>query len=116
MSTNLLIISILFSIFIIVFILGLVYKKKIKVKYALVWLILFFVLFLALIIPGFLESLTKLFGFQVSGNLVLSIIVGLLVIISIITTVIISGQNNSIRELTQELAILKKEIDNKKEK
>lgn len=113
MSTNLTFFSIIFSIFIIAFVCFLIIKKKIRVKYGLVWIFLFFILFLALVIPGFLDNITNFFGFQTASNLVICIIIGVLIIINIVLTVVISTQNKNIRKLIQELAILKKDSNKK---
>lgn len=109
MSTSLKIVSIAFSIFIIFFILFLFRKRKVNIKYSLIWFILFALLFIATIIPGFLEFITKLLGFRTPSNMVVSLIISVLVIISISLTVIVSQQDRKIRLLIQEVSMLKKE-------
>lgn len=111
MSTNLIIASILFSVFIIVSILVLLRKKKVNIKYSLIWIILFFILLIATIIPGFLVWVTHLLGFKTASNMVFSLILAVLVIISITLTVIVSQQDKKIRLLIQEVSILKKNED-----
>ena len=109
MSTNLIIASILFSVFIIVSILVLLRKKKVNIKYSLIWIFLFVILLIATIIPGFLVWITHLLGFKTASNMVFSLILAVLVIISITLTVIVSQQDKKIRLLIQEISILKKE-------
>ncbi|MDO5329382.1 MAG: DUF2304 domain-containing protein [Coriobacteriia bacterium] len=110
MSTNLIIVSSLFCIFVIALIIFLTIKKRIKIKYAIIWILLFAILLLSIIIPGLMQWLTALLGFQTSSNMIICIIVSILVLISIATTAIISHQNKTIRNLVQEIAILNKKI------
>lgn len=115
MSLNLIIVSILFSFSIIISILILLRKKKITIKYSLIWILLFSILLIATIIPGFLVWITHLLGFKTASNMVFSLVLGVLVIISITLTVIVSKQEKMIRLLIQELSILKKNIGEKNE-
>lgn len=107
MSFNLILVSSCFSLIIILLILYFLKKNKINIKYALVWLLLFGFLFISILIPGFLEWITHILGFQMSSNMILSIIIGLLVIINISLTTIVSSQDKKIRLLIQEVSILK---------
>lgn len=108
MSTNLIFISGLFSIIIIIFILYLIKKENVNIKYSLVWLVLFILLLICLLIPGLLETITRILGFQTASNMVLSLLIAVLVIINIVNTVINSNQDKKIRLLIQEISILKK--------
>ncbi len=107
MSFNLILVSSCFSLIVILLILYFLKKSKINIKYALVWLLLFGFLFISILIPGFLEWITHILGFQMSSNMILSIIIGLLVIINISLTTIVSSQDKKIRLLIQEVSILK---------
>lgn len=109
MSINLIIIASIFCVAIMIFICYLIAVKKIRLKYGLVWLILFFLLLLLILIPGLLEAITQLLGFQTASNMILCAIIGLLVILSIVNTVAISTLSKQNRILTQELAIYKQE-------
>lgn len=108
MSTSLVLVSGIFSVFIIIFIIYLVHREKVNIKYSLVWLILFLALLICLIVPGLLNGITKLLGFQTPSNMVLSLLIAVLVVINISNTVINSNQDKKIRLLVQELSILKK--------
>lgn len=116
MSTNLIIVSILFSLFIIISIFILLRKKRVNIKYSLIWIILFTILLIATIIPGFLVWITHLLGFKTASNMVFSLILAVLVIITIALTVIVSQQDKKIRLLIQEISILKSNIGDKDEK
>ena len=116
MSINLTIVSVLFSLFIILSILILLRKNKVSIKYSLIWIVLFLVLLVATVIPGFLVWVTYLLGFKTASNMVFSLIIAVLVVITISLTVIASKQDKMIRLLIQEISILKKkgEINDKK--
>ena len=111
MSTNLVFVSGIFSLIIIIFILYLIKKENVNIKYSLVWLLLFIILLICLFVPGLLNYITKVLGFQTASNMVLSLLIAVLVIINISNTVINSHQDKKIRLLIQEISILKKEID-----
>ena len=111
MSTNLIVVSGIFSVIIVVFILYLIKKENVNIKYSLVWLVLFVLLLICLLVPGLLEFITKLLGFQTSSNMVLSLLIAVLVIINITNTVINSHQDKKIRLLVQEISILKRKIN-----
>ncbi len=108
MSTNLIFASGIFSIVIIIFILYLIKKENVNIKYSLVWLVLFILLLICLLVPGLLEYITRMLGFQTSSNMVLSLLIAVLVIINITNTVINSHQDKKIRLLIQEVSMLKK--------
>ena len=115
MSTSLMISSILFSLFIIVSVLIMLRKGKINIKYSLIWLLLFTLLLIAALIPNFLVWITNLLGFKTASNMVISIILAVLVIITIALTVIVSKQDKKIRLLIQELSMLKNKSREKNE-
>ena len=110
MSTSLIFVSGIFSISVITFILYLIRKENVNIKYSLIWLILFIILLICLFIPGLLNYITKMLGFQTASNMVLSLLIAVLVIINISNTVINSHQDKKIRLLIQEISILKKDL------
>ncbi len=111
MSGNLIFFFFLFSIFIILLILYLIRKEKINIKYSLVWLVLFLALLICLFVPGLLNYITKLLGFQTASNMVLSLLIAVLVVINITNTVINSHQDKKIRLLIQEISLMKENVN-----
>ena len=111
MSTNLIIASIIFSSFIIIFILILLRRRKINIKYSLIWILLFTILFIAALVPNFLIWITHVLGFTTSSNMVFSLKIGVLIVISIALTLIVSTQDRKIRLMIQEVSILKKDTN-----
>lgn len=113
MTINLKLVSIIFIFAIILLIFYYIKKKKINIKYSTIWIVLFSIMFIFLIIPGFLEKMTKLLGFSISSNMIFSLLIGVLVIINITFTAILSSQDRKIRLLIQEISILKRKNDGK---
>lgn len=107
MGIELKISAIIFLLFMIIFVLYLVRKEKITIKYSLVWILPCVVLLIFVLVPGFLTWTTNLLGFQTASNMVLSLLIGLLMVISIALTVIVSKQKEQIRLLVQEVSLLK---------
>lgn len=107
MSLELKITALIAIIFIILLILHYVKKEKILIKYSLVWLLPCIVLLVFVLVPGFLTWTTNMLGFQTASNMILTLLVGLLLIITIALTVIVSTQKEQIRLLIQEVSLLK---------
>ena len=109
MNINLSFVSIVFCVFVIIFLLILLKREKVSIKYSLVWFVLFLVLFISLLIPGFMNFITKILGFQMASNMLLSLFISVLVVINISLTVIVSSHDKKIRLLIQEISLLKGE-------
>lgn len=109
MSFELALSSIIFLLFIMFFILHLVKKRRISVKYSLVWLIPCVILIIFTLVPGLMSFVTNLLGFQTASNMILTLLICFLMIITIALTVIVTNQKDKIRLLIQEVSLLKKE-------
>lgn len=107
MSINLQIISISFIVIVLICILYILRKGRITIKYSLPWIFACLILLLLTIFPGLLNFFTKLLGFNVGSNMIFAGLIAMLIFINIVLTVIISGQNNKIRLLIQEVSLLK---------
>ena len=88
-------------------VLALVAKKRVPVKYSLFWFFASAVIILVGAVPNFIGFFTKIVGFELISNLAIGIIVGLLLLITLLLTVIVSDQNKRITKLIQEVSILK---------
>lgn len=82
-------------------------RSRIPVKYSLVWILSSFIILLIAIVPQLFINIAELFGFVTMSNLVISMFIFLLLMISLTLTVIVSGQRKKITLITQELSILK---------
>ena len=116
MTLKQLLYSVLFIIVIIYSILFILKKGRIDIKYAIIWLFAFGLMLLMLILPNFLKYITELLGFRLSSNLIFAFFIAVLIFINISLTIIISGLNNKVRLLIQEMSLLKKEVEDNEKK
>lgn len=107
MSTRLLLGSLISIFIVMIIILNILRKGRMNIKYSLVWLLAFGMLFICLIIPGLLPFITSFLGFGLSSNLIIVCFIAILIFINISLTIIISGLNEKVRVLIQEVSILK---------
>ncbi len=114
MSKTIIISLIVFSFIWLIIILRDVRKGNISIKYSLIWLLMAIILLLVGVFPSFMEFVAESFGFTTISNLVIGIILTLLLLITLVLTHIVTKQKNQIRELTQEVALIKEKIKNKK--
>ena len=82
-------------------------KRRIPVKYSLVWMVSSLIILLIAIIPGVFIKIANLLGFVTMSNLVIAMFIFILLMISLMLTVIVSGQRRKITLLIQEISMLK---------
>lgn len=116
MTNSLILYCCIFMFAVMTLIFYLIKKDKINIKYSLIWIIILGILLIFLLIPGLLGYVTKLLGFNLSSNMIFSLLIGSLVVINISTTSIVSSQDKKIRLLIQEVSLLKDEKGKKNEK
>lgn len=110
MSINLIITSLGFLAIIFASIIYILRKGRITVKYSFVWFFAILVLLLFTLFPGLFLWITKILGFSVGSNMIFAGLIGMLMFINLALTVIISGQNEKIRLLIQEISIIKEKV------
>lgn len=113
MSYKLNIVALVFAILLLYIVLYIVRKGRISIKYSFVWLFSSLFLIAAALIPSLVKYLSDLFGFQTVSNMVFSLLFAVLIFITLSLTIIVSGQNEKIRLLIQEISILKQEQNKK---
>ena len=114
MSKSLIISLIIYSIVWIIIILKSVRNGKISVRYSLIWFVMALAILFVGVFPKFMELLAKTFGFTTISNLVIGIILTLLMFITLVLTMILTNQKTQIKNLTQEISMLKKDVKNEK--
>ena len=82
-------------------------KNKISVKYSIVWYFCLLLLTLFTVFPNLLGYVTNLVGIQVSSNFLFAFMIGVLFIITLSLTKIVSEQQEKIKQLVQEISIIK---------
>ena len=85
-------------------------KDKIPVKYSVIWFFSGLVLLIVALFPNFMTSIAKILGFKILSNMLLFLLVGLLIMITMSLTIIVSSQKKQIKNLTQEISLLKSEV------
>ena len=85
-----------------------VLKKKLEIKYVLSWIIVDFCLLIIDLFPSILTFLCKCLGIQLASNMMVAII--LLFLLALSHTILLSKLVESNKNLTQEIALLKKEL------
>ena len=107
MSKELTICSLAIIAIIVITVLRLAKKEKISIKYSLVWLFPCFLMLLFIVIPGFMDLVTKTLGFQTASNMIILVLIGFLFVVNIALTVIVTNQKEKIRLLIQEVSMMK---------
>jgi hypothetical protein len=88
-------------------------QKKLNLQYTLTWLALLFFVLLVTIIPGLLNVLSSLMGVVLPINMIFFIGFVFTLIIIYRLTIAISKQSEQIKELTQKVALMEKEKNDK---
>ena len=101
--------ALIFILFLFVLVTYYVKKNKISIKYSIVWYSCLLALTLFTIFPDVLGFVTEFFGIQVSSNFIFAFMIGVLFIITMSLTIIVSEQQEKIKMLVQEISILKKD-------
>lgn len=111
MSRSLKIVLLLAVLIYIFFILAAVKKKKMRINYLIIWMIIGLALVIALLLPNFIEILSKLTGFELVINMIFSgAIFVILYLIFDLTKLMTQEQNKNVA-LIQEISILKKRVE-----
>lgn len=91
-------------------------RKKMDITFSLFWLIIGCLLIIAVIVPNFIETISKSLGFQAPSNMlfVVAIFVAFYSIFNL--TIIVSKEYKKNVALIQEVSILKKRVEKLEEK
>ena len=102
-----------------IFIIGIansIKKNDVNIKYSLIWLFSGVLIIIVTIIPNLLEILSNFLGFELVSNMIFLLAILVSLVLSYSFTVILSRHAKRIRLLTQEISILKAEIEEKNKK
>lgn len=109
MSLAVQLVALAFILFLFILVTYYVKKNKISIKYSIVWYLSLLVLTIFTIFPVILGYVTKLIGIQLSSNFIFAFMIGVLFVITLSLTIIVSEQQDKIKMLIQEVSILKNE-------
>lgn len=93
-----------------------VVKKRLNIRYSIVWLLWALMSLVMAVFPEIFYSLSDLLGIQMPVNTVFLIMTALLYALTFYVYIMISKHNEEIIKLTYEVASLKKELEEIKEK
>lgn len=104
---------ILFSVSVLfcIFILSMIRDKKLELKFALTWLLTGFSFVMLSVFPGIAKIIAKLLHIKEPVNALFLSIIFFLLLIVFTLTIALSRNANRVKSLTQEIGILKLEID-----
>ncbi len=98
-------------IFFVIIMIAFIKKDNISIKYSLIWLASCLISIIIILVPQFLERLSKILGFELASNMIFMIAIGVLFAISFSFTIIVSKQTQKIRLLIQEVSMLKSRVE-----
>ena len=107
------IISIIASLLIFVVVITLIRRRKLKTEYSLIWLSVSVVFIVFSFWRTGIDKLAKLFGIAYSPSVLFIILLIGIILLLIEFSIIISKQAERIKVLVQELALFKREIEEK---
>lgn len=97
-----------------VLIVNMVRKKKLDLRYALSWLSVLVLMLILDVFPQIVFWLTELVGIDTPSNMVFFVGFLFLVVLIYVSTVSISHLSQKTKRLTQEVALLRKELSEMK--
>lgn len=98
------------------FIINMVRNKKVDLRYALSWMFLAVILLLLDVFPQIVYIIAELVGIETPSNMVFFFGFLFVVILVYSLTVSVSRLSIKTKRLTQEIALLRKELERKNEK
>ena len=93
-----------------VIIINMVRKKSLDLRYALIWLALIAMILVIVIVPGLLGVITHFLGIYDSMNMVFFMGFVFLIVVTFFLTAALSRNSNRIKALTQQVALLEKQV------
>lgn len=115
MTLRLQIIIAVLVVLILVYMINMVRKHSIDLRYSLKWFLLCILVLILDVFPGILTWLAKLAGIAVPSNMIFFVAILLLLLTVYSLTASVSRLSEKTRRLTQEIAILRDEVERLKE-
>ncbi len=88
-------------------------KRVIDIRHALVWLVVCILLLILDIFPALLEGISRFLGFALPVNMLFFLGFLLAIIIIFGLSAKVSKLNEQVKQMTQDLALLKNELEEK---
>jgi len=90
--------------------------KNMRINYLIFWSITGVALIIALIVPNFVDNISKFLGFELSINMIFSLAIFIILYLIFDLTRLITKEQNKNILLIQEISMLKKRIEELEEK
>lgn len=110
-SNRIYLVSFIGSLLFLIFIVESVRKQKLKEAYSLIWLLIGSAFLIISIWSGALNYLSKFFGIAYQPATLFLVLIIMIILLLIQYSIVISKQTEMIKTLTQEAALLKKELE-----
>lgn len=88
-------------------------RRVIDIRHALVWLVVCILLLILDIFPSLLEGISRLLGFALPVNMLFFLGFLLAIVIIFGLSAKVSKLNEQVKQMTQDLALLKNELEEK---
>ena len=111
MDLTLRIVLLVASILFLIFVLVRIRRGKYLLKYSFIWIVLSFIGLISAIFPEWIYFFTYALGFSVPSNFVYFALIAFLLVSNLVLSGIISSQENKLKNVIQELSILKDRFD-----
>lgn len=115
MFINVYTISIVFSITFLLVVIELVRKNKLQERYSLLWIFMSIILLILSSTPKIINALSDLLEIKNPPSLLFLFGLVYLLIYSLHITIVVSRQSEKITKLTQEIALIKHEMEQDKQ-
>ncbi|WP_211750269.1 DUF2304 domain-containing protein [Paenibacillus sp. Marseille-Q4541] len=109
-SFKLQIILIASSLFCVLLLLNLLRRYRIDLKYSILWIIVGGILLILSLFPRLFDYITNILGIELPVNALFLLSIFGLICISFSATLEISKANNRIKDLTQEIGLMKRDM------
>jgi hypothetical protein len=114
MPIQLRIIAVILAVLFFIYTIRLVRKDKAEIRHLLKWLVLALIILIGSLFPESGSKIAHLLGIQTLTSLALFVLVGLLLIISLKYQMSLISAEKQIKNLIQEISLLKKRVDDGK--
>jgi hypothetical protein len=111
MTMMLRVVLMVFSATFFVAVIRMVARDRLQLKYSLLWLLMSVLLMLSALFPNIVSGLAHALGFELTSNFVFMAGFVFLVVTCLSLSVIVSWQARDIRSLVQQVALLRKELE-----
>lgn len=91
-------------------------RKNMRINYLIFWSITGVMLIIALIVPNFVDNISKFLGFELPINMIFSFAIFVILYLIFDLTRLITKEQNKNITLIQEISILKQKVDKLEEK